>query len=56
MLFYCFGGYVLTSFLLQLTTGLALTIYYRPSVLEAFASLKYIYTTAYLGWLVRSLH
>ena len=54
--FYCFGGLVLTSFLLQHTTGLALTIYYRPSVLEAFASLKYIYTAVNLGYINRSLH
>ena len=30
-IFYCFGGLVLTSFLVQVATRFALTFYYRPS-------------------------
>ena len=29
-IFYCFGGLVLTSFLVQVATGFALTFYYQP--------------------------
>ena len=36
-IFYCFGGLVLTSFQFQATTGFALTIYYQPTVVEAFS-------------------
>jgi cytochrome b6 len=55
-IFYCFGGIVLTSFLIQGASGFGLTIYYRPTVLEAFQSVKYILTEVNLGWLLRSIH
>lgn len=55
-IFYCFGGLVLTSFLLQVATGFALTIYYRPTVLEAYSSVQLILFKVYLGWLIRSIH
>ena len=55
-IFYCFGGIVLTSFLIQGATGFGLTIYYRPTVLEAFQSVKYILSEVNLGWLLRSVH
>ena len=35
-IFYCFGGIILTSFLFQVVTGFALTIYYRPTIVEAY--------------------
>ena len=55
-IFYCFGGLVLTSFLIQAASGLALTIYFRPTVIEAFSSVELIVTSINLGWLIRSLH
>jgi cytochrome b6 len=55
-IFYCFGGIVLTSFILQGATGFALTLYYRPTVIEAFTSVQYILHTVNLGWLIRSIH
>ena len=55
-IFYCFGGIVLTSFIFQGASGFALTIYYRPTVLEAFESVRLILYTQYLGWLIRSVH
>mmetsp|Transcript_26363 Transcript_26363/g.66361 ORF Transcript_26363/g.66361 Transcript_26363/m.66361 type:complete len:219 (-) Transcript_26363:9-665(-) len=55
-IFYCFGGLVLTSFLVQVATGFSLTIYYRPSVLEAYASVQLIISKVHYGWLFRSLH
>ena len=55
-IFYCFGGIVLTCFLFQGGTGFALTIYYRPTVVEAFISVRLILYTIHLGWFVRSIH
>mmetsp|Transcript_86771 Transcript_86771/g.201902 ORF Transcript_86771/g.201902 Transcript_86771/m.201902 type:complete len:220 (+) Transcript_86771:127-786(+) len=55
-LFYCFGGIVLTSFLFQGASGFALTIYYRPTVVEAFSSVQMILFHVNLGWFIRSIH
>jgi cytochrome b6 len=55
-IFYCFGGIVLTSFIFQGATGFALTIYYRPTVVEAFSSLQLILYHVNLGWFIRSIH
>jgi len=55
-IFYCFGGIVLTSFLFQAASGLALTMYYRPTVVEAFSSVHQILYNVHLGWFIRSIH
>jgi len=55
-IFYCFGGIVLTSFIFQGASGFALTIYYRPTVVEAFASVQLILYHVNLGWFIRSVH
>ena len=55
-IFYCFGGIVITAFILQVASGFSLTLYYRPTVLEAFASVKFILYGMHVGWFVRSLH
>jgi cytochrome b6 len=55
-IFYCFGGMVLTSFLVQAATGFAMTLYYRATVLEAYNSLVFIITEVNGGWIIRSLH
>lgn len=55
-IYYCFGGIVLTSFLFQAASGFSLTLYYRPTVIEAYASIKYILYAVHLGWVVRSIH
>nr|YP_010261121.1 cytochrome b6 [Cephaleuros karstenii]UIB39062.1 cytochrome b6 [Cephaleuros karstenii] len=55
-IFYCLGGIVFTSFLVQVATGFAMTFYYRPTVTEAFASVQYIMTEVNFGWLIRSIH
>ncbi|KAB1668953.1 hypothetical protein ES319_1Z090000v1, partial [Gossypium barbadense] len=49
-------GITLTCFLVQVATGFAMTFYYRPTVIEAFASVQYIMTEANFGWLIRSVH
>lgn len=55
-IFYCFGGIVLTSFIVQAASGFALTIYYRPTVLEAYTSIEILQSSINIGWLVRSIH
>lgn len=55
-IFYCLGGIVFTTFLVQVATGFAMTFYYRPTVTEAFASVQYIMTEVNFGWLIRSIH
>lgn len=55
-IFYCFGGIVLTTFLVQVATGFAMTFYYRPTVAEAFASVEYLMSSVNFGWLIRSIH
>lgn len=55
-IFYCFGGIVLTSFIFQGASGFALTIYYRPTVAEAFYSVQLILYEVNLGWFIRSVH
>ena len=39
-IFYCFGGILLTSFLFQVVSGFALTIYYQPTIVEAYFSMQ----------------
>jgi len=55
-IFYCLGGITLTCFIVQVATGFAMTFYYRPTVTEAFASVRYIMTEVNFGWLIRSVH
>jgi len=55
-IFYFFGGIVFTLFLVQVATGFAMTFYYRPSVVDAFASVSYLMTQVNFGWLIRSIH
>jgi cytochrome b6 len=56
ILVYCFGGLVLTSFIVQVATGFGLTMFYRPTVVEAYSSVSYIISNVHFGWLIRSLH
>jgi cytochrome b6 len=55
-IFYCFGGIVLTCFLIQFATGFAMTFYYKPTVTEAFNSIQYLMNEVSFGWLIRSIH
>lgn len=54
--FHTFGSMSLFLFISQVLTGMLLLVYYRPTVQEAFQSVKYIMTTAYMGWLYRQIH
>ena len=55
-LFYCFGGIVLTTFLIQMGTGFSMTICYIPTVASAFISVDFLSYHMILGWLIRSCH
>jgi cytochrome b6 len=50
------GGITLVCFLVQFATGFAMTFYYKPTVVEAFSSVKYIMYQVNFGWLIRSIH
>jgi menaquinol-cytochrome c reductase cytochrome b subunit len=50
------GSALLTVFILQVTTGIILAMYYQPGTETAFSSIKYITDEATFGWLVRGMH
>jgi cytochrome b6 len=53
---YYFGGITLFLIGVQLFTGILLLLYYRPTVAEAFDSVRFIMTRVDFGWLIRSIH
>ena len=54
--FHTLGSMSLFFFVSQSVTGILLLVYYRPTVHDAFESVKFITTTAYMGWLYRQIH
>ncbi|MFQ5982799.1 MAG: cytochrome bc complex cytochrome b subunit [Woeseiaceae bacterium] len=55
-IWYFFGVLSLFVLIIQLVTGIFLTMNYKPSAAEAFASVEYIMRDVELGWLIRYLH
>jgi ubiquinol-cytochrome c reductase cytochrome b subunit len=53
---YGFGVIATFVLVLQLVTGIFLTMNYKPSSAEAFASVEYIMRDVEWGWLIRYLH
>lgn len=53
---YFFGSLALLVLVSQILTGLWLTMHYKPSAMDAFASVEYIMRDVPLGWLLRYLH
>src|SRR6202789_3498245 len=53
---YYFGSLALLILVNQLVTGIFLTMNYKPSSTEAFASIEYIMRDVSWGWLIRSMH
>ncbi len=47
---------MLTSFIFQITSGFGLTMYYQPTVVEAFASVQFLSHSVHLGWFIKSIH
>ena len=53
---YVFGVLSMVVLVIQLLTGLFLTMNYKPSSAEAFASVEYIMRDVEWGWLIRYMH
>jgi quinol-cytochrome oxidoreductase complex cytochrome b subunit len=53
---YYIGGMTLFLFTIQVTTGILLLLYYRPSPDNAYESVQFLMTQVQFGWLVRSIH
>jgi ubiquinol-cytochrome c reductase cytochrome b subunit len=53
---YVFGVLALTVLVIQLVTGIFLTMNYKPSAEDAFASVEYIMRDVDFGWLIRYMH
>ncbi len=53
---YGFGVLATVVLILQIVTGIFLTMNYKPSAAEAFASVEYIMRDVEWGWLIRYLH
>jgi ubiquinol-cytochrome c reductase cytochrome b subunit len=53
---YFFGALSLLVLANQIVTGIFLTMSYKPSATEAFASIEYIMRDVEWGWLIRYMH
>ncbi len=53
---YFFGSLALLVLVLQIVTGIFLTMHYKPDAELAFASVEYIMRDVDWGWLIRYLH
>ncbi len=53
---YYFGSLAILVLVIQLLTGIFLTMHYKPDAQLAFASVEYIMRDVPYGWLVRYLH
>lgn len=53
---YYFGVLSLIVLVLQIVTGIFLTMNYKPSSADAFASVEYIMRDVEWGWLIRYMH
>src|ERR671931_663434 len=50
------GSATLTAFLVQVTTGVILAMYYKPDPNSAYESIQHITNDVTMGWLVRGMH
>ena len=53
---FVFGVLAFVVLIIQLLTGIFLTMNYKPAAAEAFASVEYIMRDVEWGWLIRYLH
>jgi ubiquinol-cytochrome c reductase cytochrome b subunit len=54
--FYVFGSAAITTFMLQIVTGVLLALVYVPSARDAYDSLQVLNYNISLGWFLRALH
>ncbi len=55
-IWYIFGVLSLVALVNQIVTGIFLTMHFKPSAAEAFASVEYIMRDVEWGWLIRYMH
>ena len=55
-IWYIFGVLSMVVLINQIVTGIFLTMHYKPSAAEAFASVEYIMRDVDWGWLIRYMH
>jgi len=53
---YYFGSLALLVLVIQIVTGIFLTMHYKPDAAQAFASVEYIMRDVPAGWLIRYMH
>jgi len=53
---YYMGSLALLVLVIQILSGILLTMHYKPSAAEAFASVEYIMRDVDWGWLIRYMH
>ncbi len=53
---YFFGSLALVVLVIQIISGLWLTMYYKPDAQQAFNSIQYIMRDVEWGWLIRYIH
>ncbi|MFN2300733.1 MAG: cytochrome bc complex cytochrome b subunit [Gammaproteobacteria bacterium] len=53
---YYFGSFALLVLVIQIVSGIFLTMHYKPSAVDAFASVEYIMRDVPWGWLIRYIH
>ncbi len=53
---YFFGALALFVFVMQILTGIFLTMHYKPDAAYAFESVEYIMRDVSFGWLIRYMH
>ena len=53
---YVFGALALFVLVIQITTGIFLTMHYKPDAALAFGSVEYIMRDVPWGWLIRYMH
>lgn len=54
--FYVFGALALLVLMIQVVTGIFLTMNYKPDAAQAFLSVEYIMRDVPWGWLIRYMH
>jgi ubiquinol-cytochrome c reductase cytochrome b subunit len=53
---YYFGSLAMLVLVIQIVTGIFLTMHYKPDAAQAFASVEYIMRDVPGGWLIRYMH
>ena len=53
---YCFGGLTFFIVVIQILSGMFLTMYYVPDIVHAHASVKYLQNEVAFGQIVRGMH